>query len=90
MSVPWLISSESTTKFSPEARSLGVLVRQAAVVMISLFPFSVSSVAAFALWTSTAGLPDVWRLSIVTLTWVVVFAAGTFAFWKVVGRLALV
>jgi len=62
--------------------------RQAAVALLSLLPFAVSSVFAFGAWEATEALATVWQLIVMVLVWVGVFAACTQVFWKVVGALA--
>lgn len=64
------------------------MIRQAAVIGLSLLPFVLSSGAAFLAWEFTTALEAVWRLIFVVLVWIPVFAGGTQLFWRAVGLLA--
>jgi hypothetical protein len=63
------------------------LIRQAAVIGLSLVPFALSIVVAFLAWEAMNGV-EAWRMIATTLTWIVGFAFGTQLFWKGVERLA--
>ncbi|MGD0477826.1 MAG: hypothetical protein ABSB29_06645 [Nitrososphaerales archaeon] len=65
------------------------MIRQAAVIGLSLLPFILSSGAAFLAWEFATALETVWRMIFVVLVWIPAFAGGTQLFWKVVGLLAL-
>ena len=64
------------------------MIRQAAVVGLSLLPFVLSTGASFLAWEFAVSLEEVWRMIFVVLVWIPVFAGGTQLFWKVVGLLA--
>ena len=64
------------------------MIRQAAVIGLSLLPFILSSGAAFLVWEFATTLETVWRMIFVALVWIPAFAGGTQLFWKVVGLLA--
>jgi hypothetical protein len=64
------------------------MIRQAAVIGLSLLPFALSSGAAFLAWEAAAGLETVWRMIFIVLVWIPAFAGGTQLFWRVVGLLA--
>jgi hypothetical protein len=64
------------------------MIKQAAVVLMSLFPFVAATSAALLAWGTVLTLPALWRLIPLSLVWIVVFAAGTRVFWEVVERLA--
>ncbi len=70
---------------SPDGRRR--LIRQAAVVGLSLFPLGVSILAAYVAW-NIVGSVEAWRMVTTVLVWVAAFAAGTQLFWKAVGVLA--
>jgi hypothetical protein len=60
----------------------------AAVIVLTLLPFVVSSVAAYLAWEVAAALETVWRMIFVVLIWIPAFAGGAQLFWRVVGLLA--
>jgi hypothetical protein len=64
------------------------MIRQAAVIGMSLLPFFLSSGAAYLAWEFTVPLEAVWRMVFAVLVWIPAFAGGTQLFWKVVGLLA--
>ena len=63
------------------------LIRQAAVVLLSLMPFAISIGAAEVAWQAITGVATVWRMIAITLVWIGAFAVGTQLFWKVTGAL---
>jgi len=63
------------------------LIKQMAVIGLSLVPLLISSVLAFLAWEATNGI-EAWRMITTTLTWIGGFAIGTQLFWKGVERLA--
>ncbi len=63
------------------------MIRQAAVMGLSLFPLGVSIFAAYIAW-NLVGSIEGWRMVTTVLVWVAAFAAGTRVFWKGVGVLA--
>ena len=63
------------------------MIRQAAVIGLSLLPFILSSGAAFLVWEFATTLETVWRMIFVILVWIPTLAGGTQLFWKVVGLL---
>jgi len=65
------------------------MIRVAAVVMLTLVPFTLSILAAYAAWETIRGISTVWRMIAMTFVWIGAFAAGAQLFWKVVDRLAL-
>ncbi len=65
------------------------MIRQAAVVLLSLVPFAVSILAAEVAWENITGIATVWRMIAMTLVWIGAFAASTQLFWKVTDLLAL-
>ncbi|HXY56376.1 MAG TPA: hypothetical protein VEH01_02070 [Nitrososphaerales archaeon] len=64
------------------------MIRIAAVVLLTLVPFAVSILAAYAAWESIRGIWILWRMIAMTLVWIGAFASGAQLFWKVVERLA--
>lgn|GEM_PF-530397 len=64
------------------------MIRQAAVIGLSLLPFALSSGAAYLAWDFASVLETVWRMIFVVLVWIPAFAGGTQLFWRVVGLLA--
>jgi hypothetical protein len=64
------------------------MIRQAAVIGMSLLPFVLSTGVAFLVWEFATALEAVWRLILVVLVWIPMFAGGTQLFWKAVGLLA--
>jgi hypothetical protein len=64
------------------------MIRLAAVVMLTLVPFGLSILAAYAAWESITHIWILWRMVAMTLVWIGAFAAGAQIFWKVVERLA--
>jgi hypothetical protein len=64
------------------------LIRQAAVVGLSVIPFAASSVLAFVAWGLAEPLATLWRMIIIFFVWIGVFAVCTQFFWKVVDLLA--
>jgi hypothetical protein len=64
------------------------VVKHAFLVIFSLFPFGISVIAALAGWEISGGFDPLPRLAFAVFSWVIAFAAGTQAFWKVVERLA--
>jgi hypothetical protein len=64
------------------------MIRQAAVIGLSLLPFILSSGAAFLAWEVASALETVWRMIFVVLVWIPAFAGGTRLFWSVTGLLA--
>ncbi len=62
--------------------------RQAVVVGLSLIPFAASTTLALIAWESLEALETLWRMVVIVLVWIGVFAAGTQLFWKAVGLLA--
>jgi hypothetical protein len=62
--------------------------KQAAVIVLSLLPFLVSTVAAYLAWEVAAAMVTVWRMIFVVLVWIPAFAGGAQLFWRVVGLLA--
>ena len=67
---------------------LGRLIKQAALVALSLMPFGVSIFYAYAAWTMVTGIATVWRMVAMTLVWIAAFAVGTQLFWKVTDLLS--
>ena len=63
------------------------LIRQAALIGLSVVPFAVSSALAFAVWWTFA-IPSPWRMIMIVLVWIGDFAACTQLFWIVVRKLA--
>jgi len=63
------------------------LIRQFAVVGLSLLPFGISATAAYLAWASFPSI-EAWHMIVTALVWVAAFALGTELFWKVVGVLA--
>jgi hypothetical protein len=63
------------------------LIKQAAVIGLSIVPFAVSSVLAFLAWEAVNGMEG-WRMIATAVTWIIGFALGTQLFWKGVERLA--
>ena len=63
------------------------MIKQAAVIGLSLIPFALSTVLAFLTWEALNGI-EAWRLVSTGLAWVVAFALGTRIFWRGVERLA--
>ncbi len=63
------------------------MIRQAAVMGLSLFPLGVSILAAYFAWNAI-GAVEGWRMVATVLVWVAAFAVGTQVFWKAVGILA--
>ena len=64
------------------------MIRQAALVLLSLMPFGVSVLFAYASWSAVTGVAALWRMIVMTLVWIAAFAAGTELFWKVTDLLA--
>jgi len=64
------------------------VIRQAAVIGLSLLPFVLSSGAAFLAWEAATALEAAWRMILMVLVWIPAFAVGTQLFWKVVGLLS--
>ena len=64
------------------------MIKQAAVIGLSLLPLVLSSGAAFLAWEAAAALEAVWRMIFIVLVWIPAFAGGTQLFWRVVGLLA--
>ena len=65
------------------------MIRVAAVVILTLVPFTLSILAAYGAWEAIRGISTLWRMIAMTLVWIGAFAAGAQLFWKVVDRLAL-
>jgi hypothetical protein len=63
------------------------MIKQAAVVGLSVVPFALSSVVAYLAWLSANGVEG-WRMILTVLAWIAAFAFGTQLFWKAVERLA--
>lgn len=63
------------------------MIRQFAVVWLSLFPFALSVGAAYLAWEVLPAIEGVHMVATV-LVWIAAFAVGTQIFWKVVGVLA--
>jgi hypothetical protein len=63
------------------------LIRQVAVVGLSIVPFSISASAAYLAWAIFPSI-EAWHMIVTVLVWIAAFAAGTELFWKVVGLLA--
>jgi hypothetical protein len=63
------------------------LIRQMAVIGLSIVPFILSSILAFLAWEAVSGI-EAWRMITTALVWIAAFAAGTQLFWKGVERLA--
>ena len=63
------------------------MIRQAAVVGLSLIPFGLSVATAYLAWSV---FPEIegWHMIVTVLVWVTAFAAGTQLFWSLVERLA--
>jgi hypothetical protein len=68
-------------------RGQSALIKQAAVVMLSIVPFAVSVLFAYATWEAIAWIGTVWRMIAMTAVWIAAFALGTQLFWKVTGLL---
>ena len=64
------------------------MIRQAAVIGLSLLPFVLASGAAFLAWEAATAVEAVWRMIFMVLVWIPAFAGGTQLFWKVVGLLS--
>jgi hypothetical protein len=64
------------------------LIRQAAVVALSVVPFVASSVLAFFTWELVEPLATLWRMIVIFFVWIGAFAVSTQFFWKVTGLLA--
>lgn len=64
------------------------MIKQAALVVLSLMPFGVSILFAYAAWTMVTGIATVWRMVAMTLVWIAAFAASTQLFWKVTDLLS--
>ena len=64
------------------------MIRQVAVIGLSLLPFILSSGAAFLAWEAAAAVDTLWRMILIVLVWIPAFAGGTQLFWRVVGLLA--
>jgi len=64
------------------------VIRQVAVIGLSLLPFILSSGAAFLAWEAAAAVDTLWRMILIVLVWIPAFAGGTQLFWRVVGLLA--
>jgi hypothetical protein len=64
------------------------LIRQLAVIFLSLVPFAISIMAAYLTWAAFPSI-ELWHMVATTLVWVVSFAAGTALFWKVTELLAI-
>lgn len=64
------------------------MIRQVAVIGLSLLPFILSSGAAFLAWEAAAAVDTLWRMIFIVLVWIPAFAGGTQLFWRVVGLLA--
>ena len=62
------------------------MIRQAAVIGLSVIPFVLSSALAFVAWELVNGV-EAWRMITTALVWIVAFAAGTQLFWRGVERL---
>jgi len=63
------------------------LIKQAALVGLSLATFGFSSVVAYVAWSAAEGIEG-WRMIFTVLAWIIAFAFGTQVFWKVVELLA--
>ncbi len=59
------------------------MIRELAVVMLSLVPVVLGSVFAYVFWQLSPAFDPLWRASFTVLTWVVGFAIGTRVFWRV-------
>ena len=64
------------------------MIRQAAVIGLSLLPFVLASGCAFLAWEAAAAVEAAWRMIFIVLVWIPAFAGGTQLFWKVVGLLS--
>jgi hypothetical protein len=64
------------------------MIKQLAVVCLSLIPFAVSTAFALGAWELLEALSGLWRLVTVVLVWIATFAAGTQAFWMAVEALS--
>ncbi len=62
--------------------------RQAAVVVLSLLPFALSTSLAYLAWGALGSLETLFRMVSMVFVWIAAFAAGAQVFWKIVGRLA--
>jgi len=63
------------------------MIKQVAVIALSMVPFALSSTLAFVAWEAVNGI-EAWRMITTSLTWIAGFAVGTQIFWKGVERLA--
>jgi len=63
------------------------MIRELAVVVLSLIPVLVGSVIATIIWTMSPSFDPLWRASFVVFSWVVGFAAGTKLFWRLTLRI---
>jgi len=61
------------------------MMRQVAVLGLSLVPFALSTAIAFIMWELLEPFAALWRLIAIVLVWIAAFAAGTQVFWRVVG-----
>jgi hypothetical protein len=64
------------------------MIRQFAVALLMLFPFSLSITAAYLAWAAFPKI-EFWHIVVTTLVWVAAFAAGTKIFWKVTDLLVI-
>ena len=63
------------------------MIRQAAVVGLSVLPFSISIAVAYFAWVLFPAV-EAWHMIATVIAWIVAFAAGTQLFWRIVEQLA--
>jgi len=62
------------------------MIRESAVVLLSLVPVIIGLILAEVVWTISPMFDPLWRASFTVFTWVVGFAGGTKLFWNITQR----